>query len=157
MEFDFESFIQAKPTTQHTFRKIHKKQVCRYWLTNSCSKGDTCEFLHEYEDSKMPDCRKGESCADPSCILKHTNKESITLCPNYEAGFCSFGHSCQWQHVFRDQAPPQVAAQWLLCDPAKEVVRNRAQTQRSFRKGPCPYFKHDGWCPYFYTCAFKHD
>ena len=30
--------------------------VCKHWLRGLCKKGDQCEFLHEYDMSKMPEC-----------------------------------------------------------------------------------------------------
>jgi hypothetical protein len=31
-------------------------QVCKHWLRGLCKKSDMCEFLHEYDESKMPEC-----------------------------------------------------------------------------------------------------
>ena len=28
----------------------------QHWLRGLCKKGDQCEFLHEYDMSKMPEC-----------------------------------------------------------------------------------------------------
>lgn len=33
-----------------------KQVVCKHWLRGLCKKGDQCEFLHEYDLSKMPEC-----------------------------------------------------------------------------------------------------
>lgn len=30
--------------------------VCKHWLRGLCKKGDQCEFLHEYDMTKMPEC-----------------------------------------------------------------------------------------------------
>ena len=30
--------------------------VCKHWLRGLCKKGDGCEFLHEYDMTKMPEC-----------------------------------------------------------------------------------------------------
>ena len=30
--------------------------MCKHWLRGLCKKGDQCEFLHEYDMSKMPEC-----------------------------------------------------------------------------------------------------
>jgi hypothetical protein len=139
-----------------SFRSIHKRVVCRYWLTNTCSKGDACEFLHEFVTEKMPECRKGQMCADPSCMLRHAEKSDVPLCPNYEAGFCSFGFSCSWRHEPKSGPPPQIASFFLLQDPSKEAIQKRAKANPNWRRAVCPYYKHDGWCPYFSICAFKH-
>jgi hypothetical protein len=31
-------------------------EICKHWLRGLCKKGDNCEFLHEYDLSKMPEC-----------------------------------------------------------------------------------------------------
>eukprot|EP00955_Chlamydomonas_euryale_P104882 365599-Chlamydomonas_euryale.AAC.1 len=31
--------------------------VCTYWLRGLCMKGDSCGFLHQYDQEKMPVCR----------------------------------------------------------------------------------------------------
>lgn len=33
-----------------------KQVVCKHWLRGLCKKGDQCEFLHEYDLSRMPEC-----------------------------------------------------------------------------------------------------
>ena len=33
-----------------------KTVVCKHWLRGLCKKGDGCEFLHEYDMAKMPEC-----------------------------------------------------------------------------------------------------
>lgn len=166
-EFNFDADAAADPRAQkhsfpsqapreYSFKPIHKKVVCRYWLNRNCSKGDACEFLHEFNRERMPECRKGASCGDPSCILNHSSKEDKPPCPAYEAGFCSYGNSCTLRHDFKNGPPPVLATMMLANDPAKQWVASRARTQRTFRKAKCPYFQSDGWCPYFYWCAFAH-
>ena len=33
-----------------------KKTVCKHWLRGLCRKGDYCEYLHQYDMEKMPEC-----------------------------------------------------------------------------------------------------
>ena len=33
-----------------------KGVVCKHWLRGLCKKGDECEFLHEYDLTRMPEC-----------------------------------------------------------------------------------------------------
>jgi hypothetical protein len=89
--------------------------------------------------------------------LKHASKDEKPVCPNYAAGFCSFGYSCQWRHDLIEAPPPPVAVQFLANDPSKAWIASRAAAQKSFRTAPCPYFHNDGWCPYFLSCAFSHE
>ena len=149
--------IKEDPAKRFAFKAIHRKVVCRYWLNNCCKKGDTCEFLHSFDEERMPECRKGALCGDPSCFLKHPSKDDKAMCPNFAAGFCSLGHSCQWRHDIVESSPPPIAQLFLANDPAKEWIASRRRSQRSFRTAPCPYFHNDGWCPYFLNCAFSHD
>ena len=79
------------------------------------------------------------------------------MCPNFAAGFCSFGYSCQLRHDLSEESPPAIAVQFLATDPAKAWIASRKAAQRSFRTAPCPYFHNDGWCPYFLSCAFSHE
>lgn len=161
--FEFEKLmekdapVQEDPSKRFAFKAIHKKVVCRYWLNNCCKKGDTCEFLHSFDEERMPECRKGSLCGDPSCFLKHPTKDDKPVCPNFAAGFCSLGHSCQWRHDILETPPPSVAQLFLADDPAKVWIAARRKGQRSFRTAPCPYFQNDGWCPYFLSCAFSHE
>ena len=45
-------------TNYFPFRHVRgdKTIVCKHWLRGLCKKGDGCEFLHEYDMSKMPEC-----------------------------------------------------------------------------------------------------
>ena len=40
------------------FRHVggEKTVVCKHWLRGLCKKGDGCDFLHEYDVTKLPDC-----------------------------------------------------------------------------------------------------
>ena len=150
-------FNRVRPENERrVFKKIHKREVCRFWLQNTCAKGEACEWLHEMNADAMPYCSFDPHCTREGCMYKHGGRAKKNLCANYEAGFCSFGHLCKDAHEFKETLPP-ISALFLREDPCKEIVRQRQQTQRSFRKSPCPYFKSDGWCPYFFSCAFSHE
>ena len=34
-----------------------KKTVCVHWLNGQCKKGDNCEYLHVYQEDKIPPCK----------------------------------------------------------------------------------------------------
>ena len=34
----------------------HARTVCKHWLRGLCKKGNSCEFMHEYNLRKMPEC-----------------------------------------------------------------------------------------------------
>jgi hypothetical protein len=59
---------------QGKFRTI----VCRHWLTGTCMKGDSCEFLHRKDSDRMPDCLLGLKCPNKDngrCPYKHVETE----------------------------------------------------------------------------------
>jgi len=152
MELESKNSIEGEKRAS----RLHKRVVCRFWLRNACGKGDeACEFLHEMRPDAMPPCRFNP-CSRVGCPYNHTAVEAKSLCPNYAAGFCSFGSACKDRHDYVEGPPPAIAAQFLLGDPIKEHLAKRASSQKAFRRDPCPYQKADGWCPYFYGCAFKH-
>jgi len=89
--------------------KGDKTVVCKHWLRGLCKKGDDCEFLHEYDLSKMPECfffSRYNACSNKECTFRHIDPESkIKDCPWYDRGFCRHGPYCKYRHRRR-----------ILCD-----------------------------------------
>jgi cleavage and polyadenylation specificity factor subunit 4 len=83
--------------------KGDKSVLCKHWLRGLCKKGDDCEFLHEYDMSKMPECyfySKFQQCGNKECEFLHLDPESkIKDCPWYDRGFCRHGPNCKNRHV----------------------------------------------------------
>lgn len=80
----------------------HARTVCKHWLRGLCKKGQACEFLHEYNLRKMPECwfftRYGYCQSGDECMYLHiTPKERRPECWAFTKGFCpkglSFSHS----------------------------------------------------------------
>ena len=42
--------------------------VCKHWLRGLCKKGDDCEFLHQYDMEKMPECYFYNKYGKLSCL-----------------------------------------------------------------------------------------
>lgn len=82
-----------------------KAVVCKHWLRGLCKKGDLCEFLHEYNLKRIPECwfyTKYGECSNPECMYLHLDPESkVKYCPLYERGFCPRGPSCKERHLKR--------------------------------------------------------
>lgn len=78
--------------------------VCKHWLRGLCKKGDACEFLHEYNLRRMPECwwfaRHGTCTAGDECLYAHPKERRIE-CPDYQRGFCKLGPECPRKHVRR--------------------------------------------------------
>lgn len=80
--------------------------VCKHWLRGLCKKGEHCEFLHEYNLRKMPECnffmRNGYCSNGEECLYLHVDPMSrLPPCPHYEMGFCPLGPLCSRRHLRR--------------------------------------------------------
>lgn len=53
--------------------------VCKHWLRHLCKKGDECEFLHEYDMTKMPICyfyqKFGKCMCDTAVVCEWMNHD----------------------------------------------------------------------------------
>ncbi|OAF66958.1 mRNA 3'-end-processing protein YTH1 [Intoshia linei] len=82
-----------------------KSVVCKHWLRGLCKKGDNCEFLHEYDMSKMPDCyffTKFGMCSNKECPFLHVDPDKKSKdCLWYDRGFCRHGNFCKNRHIRR--------------------------------------------------------
>ncbi|GJJ15890.1 hypothetical protein Clacol_010168 [Clathrus columnatus] len=78
--------------------------VCKHWLRGLCKKSDACEFLHEYNLRRMPECwwyaKYGYCSAGDECLYAHPKERKIE-CPDYKRGFCKLGPNCPRKHVRR--------------------------------------------------------
>ncbi|KAK4463165.1 hypothetical protein QBC42DRAFT_223579 [Cladorrhinum samala] len=80
--------------------------VCKHWLRGLCKKGESCEFLHEYNLRKMPECnffvRNGYCSNGDECLYLHIDPSSrLPPCPHYDRGFCPLGPRCDKKHTKR--------------------------------------------------------
>ena len=141
--------------------------VCRHWLRDLCMKGAACEFLHQYDLSKMPLCRHGDRCKLKDCPFRHISEANRMECVFYKQGFCIHGLFCRYKHVRRDpQDMPAVADFSLglsqmqaagLKDDAKNASTRRAAPKPNefYKISLCKHFMA-GDCPFGENCHFAH-
>lgn len=99
--------------------------VCKHWLRGLCKKGVPCEFLHEYNLRKMPECnffmRNGYCSNGEECLYLHVDPLSkLPPCPHYDMGFCPLGPVCSKKHVRRKPCPFYLAG---FCPEGPECAR----------------------------------
>lgn len=91
-----QNFQPSKPLPTHPRERERLATVCKHWLRGLCKKGDQCEFLHEYNLRRMPECwwyaKYGYCSAGDECLYAHP-KERRVECPDYNRGFCKLGES----------------------------------------------------------------
>ncbi|KAL9098009.1 MAG: hypothetical protein Q9163_006240, partial [Psora crenata] len=91
--------------------------ICKHWLKGLCKKGDTCDFLHEYNIRARAECRQfvgsGGYCAQgDDCNYLHPDLRGVEerrrpLCEWFERGHCPLGSArCAKRHVKRKAICP---------------------------------------------------
>ena len=88
------NFQAPKQLNSNTREREKVSTVCKHWLRGLCKKGDACEFLHEYNLRRMPECwwyaKFGYCQAGDECLYAHPKERKIE-CPDYKRGFCKLG------------------------------------------------------------------
>ncbi|GLD92054.1 hypothetical protein PINS_up000587 [Pythium insidiosum] len=134
--------------------------VCRHWLRGLCMKGDNCEFLHQFDMARMPECRWGMECQVPECPFRHVPDEERVECAFYRQGFCSHGPNCRYRHVkLAREECPETADFSLQSKVAEEenIKRRKAQPVNEFYKiAICKHWEKLGTCPFGEDCHFAH-
>ncbi|KAF9015257.1 hypothetical protein BDQ17DRAFT_1340745 [Cyathus striatus] len=96
------NFQPPRQLPTHPRERERLATVCKHWLRGLCKKGDACEFLHEYNLRRMPECwwfaKYGYCSAGDECLYAHP-KERKVECPDYNRGFCKLGPTCPRKHV----------------------------------------------------------
>jgi len=88
----------------------HGSLVCKHYLKGLCKKGFKCEYLHEYNLRRMPECqsysRSGYCPNGDDCLYQHVRPEArLPPCENYDRGFCELGPLCSKRHIRRRICP----------------------------------------------------
>lgn len=137
--------------------------VCRHWLRDLCMKGAACEFLHQYDLSKMPLCRHGERCKIKDCPFRHISEANRMECVFYTQGFCIHGPFCRYKHIRRPREDlPAVADFTLGLSQMQAAGKEGAQPRRPapkpnefYKISLCKHFIQ-GECPFGEGCHFAH-
>mmetsp|Transcript_6680 Transcript_6680/g.7252 ORF Transcript_6680/g.7252 Transcript_6680/m.7252 type:complete len:604 (+) Transcript_6680:104-1915(+) len=136
--------------------------VCRHWLRDLCMKGAACEFLHQYDLSKMPLCRHGDRCKVKDCPFRHISEADRLECVFYSQGFCIHGPFCRYKHVRRERADLPLVADFTLglsqMQAGKDGVTARRPAPKPnefYKVSLCKHFL-SGDCPFGDGCHFAH-
>lgn len=136
--------------------------VCRHWLRDLCMKGAACEFLHQYDLSKMPLCRHGDRCKVKDCPFRHISEADRLECVFYSQGFCIHGPFCRYKHLQRDRADLPAVADFTLGLSQMQAGKDGMQQRRPapkpnefYKVSLCKHFIQ-GECPFGEGCHFAH-
>lgn len=126
-------------------------------------KGAACEFLHQYDLSKMPLCRHGDRCKAKDCPFRHISEADRLECVFYSQGFCIHGPFCRYKHVRRERADLPLVADFTLglsqMQAGKDGVTARRPAPKPnefYKVSLCKHFMQQGECPFGDGCHFAH-
>lgn len=121
-----------------------KRTVCKHWLRGLCKKGDSCDYLHEYDLRRMPECRFfatfGFCNSGDECLYLHVDpRAKIRECEEYRRGFCPKGETAL---VFEKENPEEEMAD---CGSLSLYTGPKCE-KKHVRRTACPLYIA-GFCP----------
>ena len=98
--------LSANTGSEDSAKRVRiQSQFSKFGYWSFALSGDSCEFLHEFDMSKMPECyfySKFRACSNKECPFLHIDPESkVKDCPWYDRGFCRHGPTCRHRHARR--------------------------------------------------------
>ena len=130
--------------------------VCKHWLKGLCQKDEKCEYLHQYDLSRMPVCSsitKGKLCSAEDCVFKHIDPNS-KRCPKYDMGFCIKGPTCKERHE-RNKNPPEYLPDKYFFEMINPVHHAMAPLKLDSYFLPKSQQPFQGFTRYFMACGTK--
>ena len=132
------NFRPPPPIPSHPRDREKTLTVCKHYLRGLCIMGKNCEFLHEYDLRKFPECwwwgTYGFCSAGDECLYWHP-RERKRDCEDYERGFCRLGE--RRAGLFEMKGAMLIKWNWMT---GPECPR------RHVRKTLCPFYMA-GFCP----------
>ncbi|PWZ03583.1 hypothetical protein BCV70DRAFT_197785 [Testicularia cyperi] len=136
------SQLNFLPPGSTALRDPNKRTVCKHWLRGLCKKGEQCDYLHEYDMRRIPECRFyatfGFCNSGDDCLYLHVDKSiKRRECERYNRGFCPKGPLCPKKHIRRVACPYYLAG---FCPEGRECklghIKSTPPSQASRSNSP---------------------
>lgn len=101
----FDNNMMGGAVPNHLNESKKHTVVCTHWLRNLWKKGESWEFLHTFDPSKMPICKYFQNgmCKNENCQYLHRDPRIKAInCPYYERGFWKNGRNCKNAHISQE-------------------------------------------------------
>ncbi|GAO50968.1 hypothetical protein G7K_5084-t1 [Saitoella complicata NRRL Y-17804] len=150
LSFAFEDYLRTNLRFGAHSPPQHERAgaiVCKHWLRGLCKKGDHCEFLHEYNLKRMPECwffnKHGYCSNGEECLYLHIDPDARVGVPSADKSTC--GKRCVnsgWQVFVRrvwNARMPTPNTSSLHSHPYEDKNENlyeRKRQLRSLRRNP---------------------
>lgn len=128
--------------------------VCKHWLKGLCQKDEKCEYLHQYDLSRMPVCSsitKGKLCTAEDCVFKHIDP-NLKRCPRYDLGFCIKGPACKERHE-RSKNPPEYLPDKYFSEIINPMLHSIVPLKCDNFFLPAGQLPFQGFTRYFMACG----
>ncbi|GAK67178.1 uncharacterized protein PAN0_017d5404 [Moesziomyces antarcticus] len=124
------SQLNFLPHGSNALRDPNKRTVCKHWLRGLCKKGEQCDYLHEYDMRRIPECRFyatfGFCNSGDDCLYLHVDPAiKRRECERYNRGFCPKGPLCPKKHIRRIACPLYLAG---FCPQGAECPRGHIKS-----------------------------
>jgi cleavage and polyadenylation specificity factor subunit 4 len=137
--------------------------VCTHWLKGLCMKDDDCEFLHQVDPERMPECRHGLYCMHDGftafCPLRHVAEKDRDECTYFKQGFCMHGPQCKYRHVKRAASDLPALGNFSIeiLSVANTNKRRKPTVHNEFYKTSlCKHWAQSGVCQFGEDCIYAH-
>ncbi|KAH3902910.1 related to mRNA 3'-end-processing protein YTH1 [Saccharomycodes ludwigii] len=119
---------------KHILPNFNNKIVCKHWLRGLCKKNNNCEYLHEYNLRKMPEC-----------VFFNKN------------GYCTSTNECPYLHIDPRTGHPILKDSITGNDSGGNdgLGSNENGTKDEVIIEECEAYKQ-GFCAMGPNCKFKH-
>ena len=136
----------------------HGTIVCRHWLNKLCLKGGNCEFLHQLDLDRLPECQNGMNCEIEGCELRHSDEDEKFQCRLFRQGFCPNGPNCPYRHKVLDASkrPENADLVQIGESSTSEGGDESSNSSDNYRTALCRHFSSKGSCPYGAKCLYAH-
>ena len=134
----------------------HGTVVCRHWLNKLCLKGGNCEFLHQLDLDRLPECQNGMNCEIEGCELRHEDEDEKFQCRLFRQGFCPNGPNCPYRHKLLDASKRPENADLVQIGESSNTEGGSAGDSDNYRTALCRHFSTKGSCPYGAKCLYAH-
>lgn len=152
--------------TNVNFRSTKKDKLCQYFTktgnyhivkrqltSGSCSKGQSCRYIHDPDKLALCPAYIKDTCPLPPdhCSLSHTpNSHRSPTCLHFNRGHCGKDTACRYAHI-KTNPTASVCSDFAIlgyCD-----LGDKCDQRHVFE---CPDFNEHGECPRLGKCKLLH-
>lgn len=143
------NYPMTKPEPLQEYSEYHQSQqtvakntLCRFFLKGTCTKGERCQFSHEYSNSNSVFCKfynspggcnRGDYCNfrhETQKAEKENSDSEYSICWDFNTEYgCFKGTNCRWLHKMCSASRPHPYEPQIICDPKYAAIHLKKEVQ----------------------------